>query len=150
MAEPFVLTPTPENPYPAVKAPNGDLWVWTPSVNDLVNISREPPVSPDQVLKNFQVGHARYEASVFKQGKLIIKFAAATVRDVARGIASFLAVQLAAEGNQTGLQYACYDLVDQVWIDPSTGRELLPDWSKISLMNAELRINGGFDNLIQW
>lgn len=138
-----ILTPTADDPYPAVEDPAGNRWVWDPDTSTLRNTTADAPVSPEQTLRNFQVAEARFRCELFIAGTLWTRFSAPHL-DLVRVPLRACLVQLLAVRGITGAQYNCWDFVDEVWIDPSTGNPLPADWPGGGLLNAELQLKGGF------
>lgn len=142
----FTLAPTAANPTPSVLDPNGHTWIWDPVVKTVRNISVEPPFSPAQAVKNFQVAEARYRWQVFKSDVFHAQGCHPDLVQLRRALRPVLLQALSDYGTR-GIQYNCWDFIEQVWLDPSTGKPLPVGWPG-GTMNAELQIKGGFGDLL--
>ncbi len=127
--------------------PNNHRWVWDADNKRMKNLSAEAEPSPAQAVKDFQTRHARFRAQVFSNraggSYPEVELAAPTLPHLRRSLRAVLIHLLAVKDPALGVQYNVWDFHDEVWIDPSTGSPL-PEAFAAGLMNAELKVGGGF------
>lgn len=141
------LVVTDDQPVPQVTDPDGNLWAWDADLHTLRNLSVDAPPSPDQAVRNFQTAEARYRWQVFVNDALFTQGCHPALADVRVSLRSILLMIFGRPWEGQKVQYNCFDFADQVWMDPSTGMKLPPEWPEGGVLNAEVQVKGGFGTL---
>lgn len=138
---PFVLNPTQDNPNPSVRDPEGNLWVWDEFLRTLRNTTAEAPVSPEQVLKNYQSKWGFFGVHIFVDGTGVAPFTAPleVVRKIIRSYCDMLLIRQPSPY----VQYQVWDFTQEAWVDVTTDPPYVYPSESNGVQTAEWRLNGG-------